>query len=44
MLASPNVAVIALLISSAAAPATVTMDSDNPTCPKAMNWSTYREL
>jgi hypothetical protein len=33
-----------MLVSSAAAPATVTMDPDNPTCPKAMNWSTYREM
>ena len=36
------IAVAALFASSAAA--AVTMDPDNPTCPKDLNWSTYREM
>ena len=42
-LAIPAVAVAALLFSTGAAAADE-MDPDNPTCPKHLNWSTYREM
>jgi hypothetical protein len=32
------------LAATASAASGVTMDPSNPTCPKAMNWSTYREM
>ena len=41
--ATQAIASAAFLFSTAAAPA-LTMDPNNPTCPKAMNWSTYREM
>lgn len=34
----------AALLSSTAAVAADEMDTDNPTCPKHLNWSTYREM
>jgi hypothetical protein len=38
-----GIAVTALLVSTGAAAADE-MDPDNPTCPKHLNWSTYREM
>lgn len=35
---------LAAAMGSSAAAAAPAMDPDNPTCPKAMNWSTYREM
>jgi len=43
-LAIPAVAVAALLFSTGATAAAGELDPDNPTCPKHLNWSTYREM
>lgn len=42
--AAALIAAFALLWGQAAAAQPADMDPDNPTCPKALNWSTYREM
>ncbi|MEO7240661.1 MAG: hypothetical protein ABIW16_04605 [Sphingomicrobium sp.] len=37
-----SVAATALIVAASASPAAV--DADNPTCPKELNWSTYRQM
>lgn len=39
-----RIAVAAAMLASAPAAAAPQMDSDNPTCPKQLNWSTYRQM